>query len=214
MVRALIPWFNVAVRLCVIVAILSTQTLAEVGVVGATEDFGNCFGGPAEDINLWGMVQKNESILITTLMLIVMAAYSLELMAERWLTLAIARKQSLNFLLRVGSALFHNRFDEAAALSAEYPKSPVALAVHAFVRSNTRALGPDSETINPSMQEWQRVVVIKSAEIKRRLWTLGAIGWSAPLVGILSASVRITQTFRWWHSAEGNSFAPFADEIA
>lgn len=214
MVRALIPWFNVTVRLCVIITILSTQTRAEVGTVSATEDFGNCFGGPAEDINLWGMVQRNESVLIITLMLIVMAGYSLEFMAERWMALAIARKQSLNFLLRVGSALFHNRFEEAAALPAEYPKSPVALAVHAFVRSNTRALRPDSETINPSMREWQRAIVIKSAEIKRRLWTLGAIGWSAPLVGMLYASVRITQTLRWWHAAEGNSFAPFADEIA
>jgi len=214
MVRALIPWFNATVRLCVIITIISIQTRAEVGAVSAAEDFGNCFGGPTEDINLWGMVQKNQLVWITSLMLIVMAAYSLELMAERWLTLAIARKQSLNFLLRVGSALFHNRFEEAASLSAEYPKSPVALAVHAFVGSNTRALHPDGETINPSMHEWQRAIVIQSAEIKRRLWTLAAIGWSAPLLGVLYASVRITQTFQWWHSDEGYSFAPFADEIA
>lgn len=212
--RTLIKWFGVTLGLCVVIAILSTQTRAEVGTVNASEDFGNCFGGATEDINLWGMVQKNQSVLITTLMLIVMAAYSLELMAERWLTLAIARKQSLNFLLRVGSALFHNRFEEAAALSAEYPKSLVALAVNAFVRSNANTLRADSETINPSMHEWQRAIVIKSAEIKGRLWSLGAIGWSAPLLGVLYASIRVTQALHWWNAAEGNSFAPYADEVA
>jgi len=161
------------------------------------------------------MVQNiNQSALITSLMLIVMAAYSLELMAERWLTLAIARKQSLAFLLRVGSELFHGRFEEAAALSTDYPKSSIAFAVNAFVRSNTRALPPNSESTNRSMREWQRAIVIRSAEVNRRLWTLGAIGWSAPLLGLLNASIRITQTLQWWRSAEGNSFAPYAGEVA
>jgi biopolymer transport protein ExbB/TolQ len=143
-----------------------------------------------------------------------MAAYSLELIAERWLTLAIARKQSLNFLLRVGKELFHSRLEEAIALSANYPKSPVAFAVLAFVHSNTRTLRPDADSIEPSMHEWQRAVAIKSAEIKRRLWTLGAIGWSAPLLGLLYASTRVTQTLQWWDITEVNSFAPYSNEIA
>jgi biopolymer transport protein ExbB/TolQ len=214
MVRAVAPWFGVIARMCVTIAILSIQAHAVDGTLGATEDFGNCFGEPTEDINLCVMVRENQAILITSFVLIVMAAYSLELMAERWVTLAIARKQSLSFLLRVGTALFHRRFDEAVAISSDYPNSPVALAVDAFVRSNKGELRPDSEALNPSMHEWQRAIVIRSAEIKRRLWTLGAIGWSAPLLGLLYASLRITQALQWWQAAQGNSFAPYADEIA
>ena len=214
MVRALIPWFYVAVRTCLTFTILSIQAHAVVGTLGSAEVFENCFGPPAEDINQWGMIQKDQFAVITSLLLIVMAAYSLELMVERCLTLAVARKQSLNFLMRVGSELFHSRLEEATALSADYPKSPVAFAVLAFVRSNKSALRLDADSINPSMCEWQRAIVIKSAEIKRRLWTLGAIGWSAPLLGILQASLRVSQTLQWWQSAEGNSFAPYADEVA
>lgn len=212
-VRTLIPRFNVTVSLCVIITILSTQTRAGATAVSATEDFGNCFGGRAEDINLWGMVQKNEPVLIAALILIAMAGYSAEFIVERWLTFSIGRKQSLELLLKIGSALFHGRVEEAAALPCQYPKSPLAAALDALIQSNPRALQTDASTIKPSMHEWRRAIVIKTAEIKRRLWTLAAIGWSAPLVGLLYASTRIMQTCWWWQSAEGTSVVPFAAEI-
>jgi biopolymer transport protein ExbB/TolQ len=206
MVRALIPWFNPPVRVCLIITTLSIQTHAQVGAIVT-----HCFGEPTEDINLWGMINKYPLVSITNLMLIAMAGYSLELIAERWLTLTIARKQSLNFQLRFGSALFRERFHDAVGLVAEYPRSPVALAVLAFMRSNPSALRQDSQTTNPSMHEWHRAIVIQSDEIRRRLWTLGAIGWSAPLLSVLYASVRISEAFQWWYAADGNSFAPFSN---
>ena len=209
MVRALIPWFNLTVRVYVIVTIFSIQTRAQVGAIVT-----HCFGEPTEDFNLWEMIYQYPLVSITNLMLIVMAGYSLEFIAERWLTLNIARKQSLKYQLRVGSALFRDRTEEAAVLCAEYAKSPVALAVMAFVRSNPRALGQDRQTTNPSMHEWHRAIVIQSDEIKRRLWTLGAIGWSAPLLGVLYATVRISEAFQWWYAAEGSSLAPLSNEAA
>jgi biopolymer transport protein ExbB/TolQ len=64
------------------------------------------------------------------------------------------------------------------------------------------------------MHEWHRAIFIQSHEIKRRLWTLGAIGCSAPLLGVLCASDRLTEAFQHWYAAEGSSFAPFADEAS
>jgi biopolymer transport protein ExbB/TolQ len=191
-------------------AALSTNIGAQVGVLSATEEFGNCFGGPPEDLTLWGIIQTNEPVLIPTLILIIMAGYSLELMVDRWLTIAIAQSQSHSYQLKVGAALFHKRFEEAAVLSVEYPRSPVAFAVLAFVRSNHY---DNSDTTGTCMREWRRAIVIKSTELKRRIWTLGAIGWTAPLVGVFYACVRITQTFQTWY-ASGSGFAPVANEIA
>jgi biopolymer transport protein ExbB/TolQ len=208
--RGLTAGLNRTGAFCVTAAALATNIGADVGVLSATGEFRSCFGGRPEDLTLWGMIQNNEPV-IPTLILIGMAAYSLELIAERWFTIVIARRQSLSYLLRVGAALFHKRFEEAAALSVEYPRSPVAFAVLAFVRSNSN---DRSDPGNPCMQEWRRALVIKSTELKRRIWTLGAIGWSAPLVGALFASLRITQTFQSWYAAGGTSFALAADEIA
>jgi hypothetical protein len=71
MVRALIPTFNLTLRMCLTIAMLSIRTHAVVGTLDSTEAFGNCFGADTEDICLWGMVQKNQFGLITSLMLIV-----------------------------------------------------------------------------------------------------------------------------------------------
>ena len=197
-------WFRKTAVLTVSTTLLVFQASEEVLAVT------HCFGEPTEDINLLGMIQKGDHVLITSFILICMAAYSLELIVDRSLMFAISRRQSLNYQRRVGSALFGGRFEEAASLSAEYPRSPVAFAVDAFVRSNT---GGDSPAIAPSMREWQRSIVLKSAEIRRRLWALGAIGWSAPLVGLLYANIHVAQTIWAWHEAEATSFVPIANEI-
>lgn len=211
--RALILSVGIVLPICVTLILFSIQSQGAPAVHTGTEDFGNCFGGATEDINLWGMVQKNEMVSIAALVLIVMAGYSLEFIVERWLTFSIARKQSIELLLRTGSALFHGRTEEAVALPGQYPKSPLAAVLHAFIQSNPKVLRTDAATIKPSMHEWHQAMVIKTAEIKRRLWTLAAIGWSAPLVGLLYASTRIMQACSWWQAAEGTSAVPFAAEI-
>ena len=210
LVLALVRWFGSTAAVCVTIDVVVSPTGAE-NASGVTEEFGTCFYAFSEDVGIWGMIQKNQLGLIITLILIVMAGHSLQLIVERFLTFAIARRQSIDYQLRVGSALFHGRFEEATALSAEYPKSHIAFAVEAFVRSNPSVLPRDAK---PSLLEWQRSIVIKSAEIKRGLWMLGTIAWSAPLVGVLYASLRIAQTFEGWHAAAASGFAPYADEIA
>ena len=205
--RALIISVGIVLPICVTLILFSIQSQDAPGM------YTNCFGRDTEDINLWGMVQKNEMVLIAALILIVMGGYSLAFIVERCITFFIARKQSLELLLKIGSALFQGRIEEAVALPGQYAKSPLAAVLDALIQSNPRALRTGAARTKPSMHEWRRAMVIKTAEIKRRLWTLAAIGWSAPLVGLLYASTRIMQVCWSWQAAEGTSVVPLAAGI-
>jgi len=150
-------------------------------------------------------------LLIPAWLLVTMAGYSLTTIFARGIRLAVSRKQSRQFLTEIAAALYVHRLEEAVAVSAKYPKSPVAAVIHASLRN----LGgtADCARILPSMQDWQRAVAIKTAEIKQRLWSLAAIGRTAPLVGLFYAAARLAQSF-WWQERQWQNPSLSASDLA
>lgn len=178
--------------ICVIVFMFLTETHSDTMQESATEDF--CCVCPSSRVQ-WEFV-------LPAVALIVMAGYGLAFSLARGLKYAIARKQSREFSSKAADALYHHRTNEAVALSAQYPKSPIASLVRASLRNHLLAPSNESQTIKPSMHEWQRALVLKTTEIRQGLWALAAIGWTAPLVGVLYASIRISQAFWQWQVSD------------
>lgn len=179
--RALIVAFGTILPMCAIIMILWPQGNSA-ATESATEDF--CCFCPSTGIR-W------ENI-IPAFMFLFMAIYSLEFIIERWFKFATARKQTRAFQSEVAEAIYRDRIEEAIYISTGYKNSPLAFVTAASLKGNCFSQ-IENEAIKPSMHERQRAIVIKSADIKRRLWTLAAIGWSAPIAGFIFALINILQ---------------------
>jgi len=208
-----LPLLAAGLLICVVVFILLSERSAS-AQERTCAVVTNCFGEATEDINLYGLIQKNEMIFFVAFILVLMASYTVGAILVRGWRFARARNQTREFLLKIADALYYHRTNEAVALAAQYPKSPVAALVCAALQSHVNAPRDESKAIKPSMHEWQRMLVVKTVEIKQRLWMLAAVGWTAPLVGLFYASLGICQAMWGWYNAEGYYFAPYASGIA
>ena len=198
-----LPLLAVGLLICGVVFLALLETHSDTVRESVTEDY-CCFCPPSRV--QWEFV-------IPAVTLIVMAGYGLAFSLARGLKYAIARKQSREFSSKAADALYHHRTYEVVALVAQYPKSPIASLVRASLRNHLLAPSSESQTIKLSMNEWQCALVLKTTEIKQGLWALAAIGRTAPLVGVLYASIRISQAFWQWQSSD-YGMAIYASDIA
>jgi biopolymer transport protein ExbB len=159
-----------------------------------------------DDVCLWCTPPriKWENVIAVSI-LFFMAAYLLKFITARWIKFAIARKQTRVFQSKIAEALYTDRLEEVLYISASYNKSPLAFVTAASLQSN-RLSQIENKPIKPSMQERQRAIVTKSADIKQRLWMLAAIGWSAPVVGLIFAGINILQALLNMRESGGTSF--------
>ncbi|HSB10186.1 MAG TPA: hypothetical protein VLM38_11930 [Blastocatellia bacterium] len=172
---------SAAVRCTAVVATLifvggfnSISSLGDI-VVGVTE----CVPQPAAAMGideLGGM-----------LLLFVLASMMVGVGIERSITIAQAVTQSRAYERRALTALFYNRVDEAGSAAALFPGSPVASVVSASLQGANRGSAERSGISNPSKAAFQRALIAQTMLLKRRLWTLAAIGWSSPVIGLVSA---------------------------
>jgi biopolymer transport protein TolQ len=152
----------------------------------------NCRCLPTEDICLWGMVQKMSWItLLAYMALYILLCYAIAVVVERWLTYYYAERQTREFRLSIGDAIYGNRLDEARGMAAGYPKSPLAAVVNASLHPDQSVGAWARRDTSPSMEARQQAMVIKTEELRRGLWKLSAVGWTIPLIGffILVAGV-------------------------
>jgi biopolymer transport protein ExbB/TolQ len=167
----------------------------------------DCVCHATEDVNLWGMIQKlNGVTLLAYLLLYVLLCYAIAIVIERWLTYYHAERQTQEFRSKVADAIYGKRIGEAKRLAAEFPKSPLAAVVNASFRP---AAGLDewvTADVVPSMEARQQAIVTKTEELRRSLWTLSAIGWTVPLVGLFILVVSLITSQQGWLYSEGSVY--------
>ncbi len=179
---------------------------------GSTTGAG-CVCNTTEDFMLWGMIQKcSWAALLAYLALYILLSYAIAIVVERWLTYHHAERQTQEFQSQIAGAIYAKRSNEAKRLAAEFPKSPLAAVVNASLRPASDVNEWATADFVPSMEARQQAIVIKTEELRRGLWTLSAIGWTVPLVGLFILVVGVITSLQGWMYAESyfyyGSFLP------
>src|ERR1041385_3813318 len=136
-------------------------------------------------IELWGhMGWPARSIAI---ILLVMSAWSIGVMMDRWMTFNAARKQSRQFAPLVAGALREGKLDEAIRVAERNKRSHLAKVVTAglqeFRAQEQREIS--DQRIEASRRALERAQAITHTELERGLSGLATIGATAPFVGLL-----------------------------
>jgi len=166
-------------------------------------------------IELWNhMGWPARSIAI---ILLVMSAWSIGVMLDRWMTFNAARKQSRQFAPLVAGALREGKLDEAIRVAERNKKSHLAKVVTAGLqefRVHEQSEDIPGDKIEASRRALDRAAAITHTELERGLSGLATIGSTAPFVGLLGTVIGIIDAFREIQSAQTTGFTAVAGGIS
>lgn len=138
---------------------------------------------PEDGVTIWGAIQCMALDQLVGMLLLF--GFLIALIGVGWVryrAISSAVKQSRIYESRVLNALFYDCIDEAISVAALFPQSPLAVVVGESIRAGTRP-----ERLNASRWALQRAIVSQATVLKKQLWILSAIGWTSPLVGLVTA---------------------------
>ena len=149
--------------------------------------------------------------------LLILSAYSIAVMIERWVTYRAARKQSRLFTPAVAECLKDGRVDEAIALGEQYNKSHLAKVLISGLHeleAHSKSTEIPGESIEASKRALDRATAIAIEDLKRGLGGLATIGATAPFVGLFGTTVGIINAFTGMKTEETAGIAAVAGGIA
>jgi biopolymer transport protein ExbB/TolQ len=133
------------------------------------------------------------------IVLIIMSAWSIGVMIDRWIAYQAARKQSRIFAPAVANALKDGKIDDAISIAEQNKRSHLAKVVTAglqeFQAHQVSAEIPGEE-IEASKRALERASAIVHAELKRGVPSLATIGSTAPFVGLFGTVLGIIHAFQ------------------
>ena len=151
------------------------------------------------------------------IILLIMSAWSIGVMIDRWVAFNAARKQSRQFAPAVAGALREGKLDEAIRVAERNKKSHLAKVVTAGLQE-FKAHGDSTEIpgeqIEASKRALERAEAIVHAELKRGLGGLATIGSTAPFVGLLGTVIGIINAFRKMAQSKATGLASVAGGIS
>jgi biopolymer transport protein ExbB/biopolymer transport protein TolQ len=130
-------------------------------------------------------------------LLLFMGGWSVNVMAERFLTYKLAHKQSRTFLQQVAGALRNRDLDQAIAIAGRNNRSPIAKVAASGLASFQAAmpLFSDVEAVETAKRALMRSQAVVHGKLRRGLNTLGSIANTAPLVGAFGTVLGIMSSF-------------------
>jgi biopolymer transport protein ExbB/TolQ len=151
------------------------------------------------------------------IILLVMSAWSIGVMLDRWMTFTAARKQSRQFAPIVAGALREGKLDEAIRVAERNKKSHLAKVVTAGLqefRAHQESADIPGEKIEASRRALERATAITHTELERGLSGLATIGSTAPFVGLLGTVIGIIDAFQAIHGDGGTGMSVVAGGIS
>ena len=164
---------------------------------------------------LWGSMEWPARTIVVVLM--IMSAWSLGVMIDRWTAYRAARKQSRQFAPAVAGALREGKVDEAILVAERNKKSHLAKVVTSgLMEFRVQGQSADSaeEQIEASKRALERAEAIVHAELERGLSGLATIGSIAPFVGLLGTVIGIMDAFRKIQEHQGTSLTAVSGGIS
>jgi len=149
--------------------------------------------------------------------LLLLSAYSISVMIERWLTYRQARKQSRLFTPAVAECLKDGKIDEAIALGEQYNKSHLAKVLVSGLhelQAHSKSKEIPGEIIESSRRSLERATAIAIEDLKRYLGGLATIGATAPFVGLFGTTIGIINAFRAMKAEESVGISAVAGGIS
>src|SRR5262249_33552256 len=132
------------------------------------------------------------------IILLIMSAWSVGVMLDRWLAFSAARKQSRQFAPMVAGALREGKLEEAIRVAERNKKSHLAKGVTAGLqefRAHQQSEEIPGERLEASRRALERAAAIVHTELERGLSGLATIGSTAPFVGLLGTVIGIIDAF-------------------
>lgn len=148
--------------------------------------------------------------------LLIMNLFSIWVFIDRFILFRSAKKQSLQFIARVGNLLKQNKLDECIDLAKTYKNSHLAKVFSAALlefKAETSE-GTDYNIIQAAKRAIERVTVKTAADMKRGLGTLATVGATAPFVGLFGTVVGIVNAFRGMAATGSGGIGAVAGGIA
>ena len=168
--------------------------------------------------NLWDMwLHMQWPARSVAIILLVMSAWSMGVMMDRWLAFRAARKQSRQFAPIVAGALREGKLDEAIRMAERSKKSHMAKVVNAGLlefRAHEQSEEIPGDKIEASRRALERASAIVHAELERGLSGLATIGSTAPFVGLLGTVIGIIDAFREIQGQNGTGISAVAGGIS
>lgn len=130
--------------------------------------------------------------------LLLMSAWSIGVMIDRWLAFKLARKQSRMFAPAVAGALREGKLEEAIRAAERSKKSHLAKVVTSGLQEfqlQDKSPATAEEKIEASRHALERTEAIVHAELERGLGGLATVGSTAPFVGLLGTVIGIIDAF-------------------
>jgi biopolymer transport protein ExbB/biopolymer transport protein TolQ len=164
---------------------------------------------------VWGDMQWPARTIVVALL--IMSAWSIGVMIDRWIAYSAARKQSRQFAPAVAGALRVGNLDEAIRVGERSKKSHLAKVVTSGLmefRGQSEAAEIPEEQIEASKRALERAEAIVYAELERGLSGLATIGSTAPFVGLLGTVIGIMDAFRNIQNQHGSSLTAVSGGIS
>jgi biopolymer transport protein ExbB/TolQ len=133
------------------------------------------------------------------IILLIMSAWSLGVMMDRWMVFRAARRQSLQFAPVAAGALREGKVEEAILVANRNKRSHLARVVAAGLqefRGRDASQDYSEEKMETSKRALERTETIVHAEMERGLSGLATIASTAPFVGLLGTVIGIIDAFR------------------
>jgi len=151
------------------------------------------------------------------IVLLIMSAWSIGVMIDRWIAFSSARKQSRVFAPAVAGALKDGKIDEAISIAEQNKRSHLAKVVTAGLQefqAHQVSTEISGETIEASKRALERAAAIVHAELKRGVSTLATIGSTAPFVGLFGTVLGIIHAFQGIAGSKTTGLAAVAGGIS
>jgi len=149
-----------------------------------------------DPISMWrAMGWPARSVVI---LLLIMSAWSVGVMIDRWIAYQAARKQSRVFAPAVAGALKEGKIDEAISIAEQNRRSHLAKVVTAGLQefqAHEISREIPGEDIEASKRALERAAAIVHSELKRGVSSLATIGSTAPFVGLFGTVLGIINAF-------------------
>ena len=149
-----------------------------------------------DPVSMWRSMGIPAKLVVVAL--VIMSAWSIGVIIDRWIAYSAARKQSRFFAPAVAGALKDGKIDEAIRIAEDNKRSHLAKVVTAGLqefqahRMSTEIPGDEIEA---SRRALERASAIVHAELKRGVSSLATIGSTAPFVGLFGTVLGIIHAF-------------------
>ncbi len=154
---------------------------------------------------------------LVVIVLLIMSAWSIGVMIDRWIAFQGARKQSRVFAPAVANALKDGKIEDAIAIAEQNQRSHLAKVVTAGLQefqAHQVSTEIPGEEIEASKRALERASAIVHAELKRGVSSLATIGSTAPFVGLFGTVLGIIHAFQGISAEKSTGLAAVAGGIS